>query len=201
MSQLGERIVEVKARIDSLSSRVNSFLGASVEPDSISRFKRRLQDGPLTRLETRPYHKGTVQASLKLKMTIGEVEGQILIDDLLDEPTSNLSYEFSNTDFKSAPQELIGIVYRSDGIVITEKMLLSYEPRVKRYILKVLSDRECPQMRLFIVAHFAIGLEDYAPQEVDLRPISQTVPGSGDQSRSTPAKMSFPMLTLKNPFQ
>lgn len=203
MSSLSERIRQIREHIQDLNIRVNDLTNTTTESDSVSRYKRGLVGlvtGPIAPIGIQSIHQGNSQAVAKITPKTQGVQIDLFIDDILDSDISELSYKFTNIDFRMTNTEMMGIIYQGNGIIRMEKISLVYSGDLQKYMLNIQSAQPFTRGRIFIPVNLIITLANADSNAVTLEPlVPSSGPGSGSGCRpeSTPSTQSFEWPTLE----
>lgn len=175
MSQVRDKLQHLQEKLINLSSRLEDLS----DQNPLARIKRRFLNGTVLPLGVKAYHKGTAQGNIQMDFKSGP-EYQILIDDLLEQKPSKLEYRLTNVDLKIKKEVLYGIIYRENGIVTVQKIILEYDNQVKNYRVEIPIELNY-KGRILVMITFTP--RDYSINPVQLEPIYSDLSRAGEACR------------------
>jgi hypothetical protein len=158
--------------------------GPVLEPDFISRLKHKYLTGSGgVPIEIKSLHTSSVQAASNQTVKNSKINIQLVIDDILEEPTDILKYQLTSINPNISDEFILGIIHLETGEIIASKLGLTYDSNSKQYSLAVSANQDYTPGRILIVTSFQLTAENYQENEVNLKSIDLSTPGVGCGSR------------------
>jgi hypothetical protein len=147
---------------------------------SLTKLKNSLLDGPTIPVGIVSHQHISAHGSVRISLG-STAKLHFLIDLLLEHSVKEIVLHLTNLDLKLDQSEVIGFLYREDGIGQFQKYTLQYDYITHNFIVDTQLSQMIPEGRILLL--FTLVQEGYTDHPVHLRPISGDGPDMGGPCR------------------